>query len=127
MQSMFACNCFFSTGYLRIAQHKKAAFRKRERETKAKAAAKTKEARPVLEHQLAAKTPTPHLLGRPGTSNSTSTAIVHNIEFQKIQHSFEAIKLLDQDEVNAAANLLLDQIDESEDSDDGQDAICDDE
>ncbi|KAH0284576.1 hypothetical protein M436DRAFT_68180 [Aureobasidium namibiae CBS 147.97] len=71
--------------------------------------------------------PTPNLSGRSGTSISTSTASVHNIEFQKMQHSFEAIKLLDQDEVNAAANLLLDQIDEPGDSDDGQDAMCDDE
>jgi len=81
----------------------------------------------MLEHQLAAKTPTPHLLGKLGTSISASTASVHNIEFQMMQHSFEAIKLLDQNEIDAAANLLLDEIDESEDSDDGQDAICDDE
>jgi len=125
MQSMFPCNCFFSTGCSHDAQDKKAAFKQRERE--ARAAAKPKQPRTVPEHELAARTPTPHLLGRSGTSISASTANVHNIEFQKMQHSFEAIRSLDQNEIDAAANLLLDEIDESGDSDDGEDAICDDE
>ena len=124
MQSMFPCNCFFSTGCSHDAQDKKAAFKKRERE--AKAAAKPKQPRTVSEHQLAAKTPTPHLLGRPSTSKSTVTAGLQDVEFEKMQHSFEAIRSLDQHEIDAAANLLLDHIDESEDSDDGQDVICDD-
>jgi len=124
MQSTFACNCFFSTGCLHDAQDKQAAYKKRERG--AKAAAKPKQSRTVSEHQLAAKTPTPYLLGRPGTSKSTVTAGSQDVEFEKMQHSFEAIRSLDQNEIDAAANLLLDHIDESGDSDDGQDAICDD-
>lgn len=97
---------------------------KRERE--AKAAAKPKQPPTVSEHQLAAKTPTPRLMGKPGTSKSAITAGLQDVRFEKMQHSFKVIRSLDQNEIDAAANLLLDHIDESEDSDDGEDVICDD-
>jgi hypothetical protein len=64
------------------------------------------------------------LLGRPGTNNSTTTGGPESIEFEKMQHSFEAVKLLDQDEIDAAANLLLEQIEDTEDSDDNEDDTC---
>lgn len=79
----------------------------------------------MSEHQLASKTPTKGLLSKPGTSISRSTASEQNAEFEKMQHSFEAIKLLDRDEIDAAANLLLDHIEASEDSDESEDVICD--
>lgn len=41
-----------------------------------------------------------------------------------MQHSFEAVKLLDQDEIDAAANLLLELIEDTEDSDDDDDITC---
>ena len=41
-----------------------------------------------------------------------------------MQNSFETIKLLDQDEIDAAANLLLEQIEDTEDSDDDDDDTC---
>lgn len=44
-----------------------------------------------------------------------------------MQNTFETIKLLDdEDEINAAADLLLGQIEESEESDNGEDVTCSD-
>lgn len=92
-----------------------------------KAAAKPTKPRPVSEHQLAAKNPTSHLLGRPGTSDSITKGSAQNVEFGNMQNTFETIKLLDdEDEINAAADLLLGQIEESEESDNGEDVTCSD-
>lgn len=78
----------------------------------------------MLEHQLPAKNPTPRLLGRPGTSNNTSTANARDATSPKMQH-FKTIKLLDQDEVDAAANLLLNQIRDSDNTNENEDVVCD--
>ena len=107
------------------SQEKKSASKKRIRE--AKAAAKTNEPRSIPDYQLAANNPTPHLLGRPSTSQNLSVASAQNVEFEKMQHSFQAIRVLDQDEIDAAADRLLELIGDESSDDRDEDLVCEDE
>jgi len=106
------------------SQEKKSASKKRIRE--AKAAAKINEPRSIPDYQLAANNPSPHLLGRPSTSKSLTAASAQNVEFEKMQRSFQAIRVLDQDEIEAAADRLLELIGDESSDDQDEDLVCED-
>jgi hypothetical protein len=100
-------------------QEKKAAYIKRYRKNKA-AVTKASEARTLPQDRLAADNSTPDLVGEPSTGTSMSAASAQKVD-EKMQQSSKAIKLLDQDEIDAAADRLLDQLKSLQDSDDSED------
>lgn len=99
-------------------REKKAAYMKSYR--KKKAATKASKPRSKPKHQLAANDPTPDLLAKPSPTTDASRTNAQKID-EEMQHSSKAIKLLDQDEINAAADRLLDLIIDLQDSDDSED------
>jgi hypothetical protein len=103
---------------LNQAQEKKAAYMRRYR--KKKATKKSSEPHPTPQHQLAANNLTGQLLIKPNTGTSTSAASAQEVG-EKIQKSSAAARLLDQDEIDAAADRLLDLVRDLEDDDDDDD------
>jgi hypothetical protein len=100
-------------------KEKKAAYIKLYRQ-KTAAATKSSDPRMVPRSQHAANNLTPDLLAKPSTSTSTSTENAQKID-EKMQQSFKAIKLLNQDEIDAAADRFLDQLKNLQDDDDSED------
>jgi hypothetical protein len=92
---------------------------KRYRKDKA-AVTKSSDPRMLPHSQNAANNHTPDLLVKPSTSTSTSTNNAQKVD-EKMQQSSKTIKLLDQDEIDAAADRLLDQVKSLQDSDDSED------
>jgi hypothetical protein len=91
---------------------------------KKKATTKSSEPRSVSEHQLATNKPTPNLLDQSntGTNTGTSTSAASAQEVdEKTQKASAATRLLDQDEIDAAADRLLDLVRDLQDDGDGED------
>jgi hypothetical protein len=84
---------------------------------KKKATTKSSEPRSVSENQLAVNNPTPNLLDQRTTSTSTSATSAQEDD-EKTQKSFASTKLLDQNEIDAAADRLLDLVKDLQDDDD---------
>jgi hypothetical protein len=87
---------------------------------KKKATTKSSEPRSVSENQLAVNNPTPNLLDQRTTSTSTSATSAQEDD-EKTQKSFASTKLLGQDEIDAAADRLLDLVKDLQDDDDDED------
>jgi hypothetical protein len=87
---------------------------------KKKATTKSSEPRSVSENQLAVNNPTPNLLDQRTTSTSTPATSAQEDD-EKTQKSFASTKLLDQDEIDAAADRLLDLVKDLQDDDDDED------
>jgi hypothetical protein len=102
---------------LRYLQEKKAAYMKSYR--KKKAATKASEPRPKLKHQLAANDSTPNLPVKPSTTAETQTTSAQKID-KEMPNPSKATRLLDQDEIIAAADRLLDLVIDLQDSDDSE-------
>jgi hypothetical protein len=81
---------------------------------------KASEARTLPQDRLAADNSTPDLVGESSTGTGMSAASAQKVD-EKMQHSSKTIKLLDQDEIDAAADRLLDQLKSLQDSDDNED------
>jgi hypothetical protein len=79
--------------------------------------AKSSKSRAVSKRQLAPNDPTPNLLDQPNTSTSTSAANAQDDD-EKTQKPSASTRLLDQDEIDAAADRLLDLLEDLEDDDD---------
>jgi hypothetical protein len=89
---------------------------------KKKATTKSSEPRSVSENQLAVNNPTPNLLDQRTTSTSTSATSAREDD-EKTQKSFASTKLLDQDEIDAAADRLLDLVKDLQDDDDDDEDV----
>jgi hypothetical protein len=100
-------------------KEKKAAYIKLYRQ-KTAAATKATDPRMVPRSQHTVNDHTPDLLAKPSTSTSTSTENAQKID-EKMQQSFKATKLLSQDEIDAAADRLLDQLKDLQDGDHSED------
>ena len=93
------------------------------RHRRKKATTKSSEPRSVSENQLAVNNPTPNLLDQRTTSTSTSATSAQEDD-EKTQKSFASTKLLDQDEIDAAAaDRLLDLVKDLQDDDDDDEDV----
>jgi hypothetical protein len=81
--------------------------------------AKSSKSRAVSKRQLALNNPTPNVLDQSNTSTSTSAPSAQEDD-EKTQKPSASTRLLDQDEIDAAADRLLDLLKGLEDDDDDE-------